>query len=357
MNSFTMTEAKRTRGVAGIRDVAHRAGVSAATASRSLRPGSTVPDATRDRVLAAARDLGYHRPRAAQQSPLIGVLARFPNQWYFAEALAELERSLAADERRIVLHAVGEEMSRRRFFERVLPLGQLDGLVVVSTSFEPAERRALESLQIPVVVIGGHLPGHRTVGIDEAAAARSATEHLIGLGHRDIGLIAFEPADEVGDETTRARTAGFTAALTGNGLSVNPDWVVPAVGSRMAGGFRAAEILLSRPRLPTALFAMSDELALGALQAVRRARLSVPEHLSVVGFDDHEVAAFVDLTTVRQSVAEQARAAARLLLDPDAAAQILELPVRLVVRGTTGPPRELQSGAHRGGSGRAVGSD
>ena len=344
-----MTETKRTRAVVGIRDVAHRAGVSAATATRSLRPGSTVPHATRDRVLAAARDLGYHRPRVAQQSPLIGVLARFPGQWYFAEALTELERSLAAAERRIVLHAVGDPVGRRRFFDRVLPLGQLDGLVVVSTSFDPAERRALESLRIPVVVIGGHLPGHRTVGIDEAAAARTATEHLIGLGHRDIGLIAFEPADQVGDETTRARTAGFTAALTGSGLRVNPDWVVPAVGPRMAGGFRAAELLLSRPRLPTALFTMSDELAIGALHAVRRARLSVPEHLSVVGFDDHEMAAYVDLTTIRQSVAEQARAAVRLLLDPDAPAETLELPVRLVVRGTTGPPNELRNDVRRPG--------
>jgi DNA-binding LacI/PurR family transcriptional regulator len=298
-----------------------------------------VAAATRDRVLAAARELAYSLPRSPDRTPLIGVLARFPSRWYFAEAITAIERTLGPADKRLVLHNMGDAASRARFFERVVPLGQLDGLVVVSTSLDPAEMNALDRLAIPITAVGGHLPGHRSVGIDEESAARTATEHLVGLGHRRIGLISFDPDDPVGFETAQARMRGFERALDDNKLSVVRDWVVVAAGSRMAGGVRAAELLLTRPRLPTALFAMSDELAIGALRAIRRAGLSVPGHISVIGFDDHEMAEFVDLTTIRQPVQEQAHTAATLL---DSATEHeprrIDLPVRLVVRGTTGPP-------------------
>lgn len=108
----------------------------------------------------------------------------------------------------------------------------------------------------------------------------------------------------------------------------------------MAGGVRAAERLLTRPRLPTAIFAMSDELAIGALGALRRAGLSLPGHMSLVGFDDHEMAPYVDLTTIRQPIREQGIEVARLLLDGETTSDVkTELPVRLMVRGTTGPVR------------------
>jgi DNA-binding LacI/PurR family transcriptional regulator len=138
-------------------------------------------------------------------------------------------------------------------------------------------------------------------------------------------------------ETTRARRQGFALALSEAGLPVVPEWVISAAGSRMAGGVRAAEELLTRPRLPTAVFAMSDELAIGALGALRRAGLSVPGQLSIVGFDNHEMAEFSDLTTIHQSVWQQAQEAARLLLDGPATGDKTEVPIRLVVRGTTGP--------------------
>lgn len=338
------------KGPVGLRAVARLAEVSAATASRALRPGTPVAAATRDRVLAAARALDYAVPRVTELPVLIAVLARFPNQWYFAEAHRALEERLGTGEQRIVLHNLSDAEGRRRFFDQVLPRGHVDGVVVVSTSFDEAEQRALDGLGVPIVVVGGHVPGRPTFGIDEQAAARTATEHLIGLGHRQVGMISFDPDDPVGQESTAARTRGFHAALTDSGLTVEPDWIIPAAGSRMAGGVAAAELLLSRPRLPTAIFAMSDELAIGALRALRRAQLRVPGHLSVVGFDDHEMAEFLDLTTVHQPVGQQARAAADVLTglqaqgerSPSGAGEAhvpdVRLPVRLVVRGTTGPP-------------------
>jgi LacI family transcriptional regulator, repressor for deo operon, udp, cdd, tsx, nupC, and nupG len=323
---------------ASIRDVARRAGVSASTASRALRTDSVVASATRDDVLKAAAELAYSLPSSPGRHRLVSVLARFPTQWYFAEAIAAVEQTLSAADHRLVLHNIGEPLSRRQFFERVLPLGQIDGVVVVSASFDRPERRSLDRLGVPITVIGGYVPGYPCVGIDEEAAARTATEHLIGLGHRDLGMLAFAPDDSVGMDSARARARGFQRALRDNDLSVNPDWMIQAEGSRMAGGVRAAEQLLSLPRLPTAVFAMSDELAFGAIRAARRARLSVPGHLSIIGFDDHEMAEYLDLTTIRQPIAQQAREAARLLIDDaERVHRKTELPVRLVVRGTTAP--------------------
>jgi LacI family transcriptional regulator, repressor for deo operon, udp, cdd, tsx, nupC, and nupG len=322
-----------------IRAVARRARVSPSTASRSLRQGTSVAAETRERVLDAARELGYQLPRARTGSPLIAVLTRFPNQWFFAEAIAAIEHVLATQGQRLVLHDMSHPTSRAAFFDNALPQGQFDGIIVISTTFTPDEQRALHGLTIPGVAIGGYIPGWPTIGVDEAGAARAATHHLLGLGHQRIGLLSFDLSDPVGTGTTSARRRGFEEALADSGLMPDPRWIVVAEGSRMAGGYRAAEHLLSQPQLPTALFAMSDELAIGALQAIRRAGMSVPGHMSVVGYDDHEMAEFSDLTTVAQPVIEQAQLAAeRLEPSHRTSGRNTQLGFRLRVRGTTGPP-------------------
>ena len=322
-----------------IREVARRANVSASTASRSLREGTSVGTETRKRVLEAARELGYQLPRARTGAPLIAVLTRYPNQWFFAEAIAAIEHVLAAQGQRLVLHDISHPASRAAFFNSTLPQGQFDGIIVISATFTPDEQEALLGLPIPGVTIGGYLPGWPTIGIDEAAAARAATQHLLGLGHQKIGLLSFDSSDPGGAGTTNARRRGFEEALASSGLTADPRWIVVAEGSRMAGGYRAAEYLLSQPQLPTALFAMSDELAIGALQAIRRAGMSVPGHLSIVGFDDHEMAEFSDLTTVAQPITQQAQLAAAQL-DPASgtSGNNTQLTFRLRVRSTTGPP-------------------
>lgn len=319
----------------GIRAVARRAGVSPSTASRSFRPGTMVAAATRENVLRAARELGYQLPRSAEASRLIAVLARYPSQWFFAEAITAVEHVLAARNQRLVLHNMSDPGSRTAFFDSALPQGHFDGVIVISTSFTPAEQEALLRLPVPGVVVGGYLPRWPRIGVDETAAARAATQHLIGLGHRRIGLLAFDPDEPVGAETTDARRRGFDAALADNDLPADPRWIVAAEGSRMAGGREAAEYLLSQPQLPTAVFAMSDELAIGALQAIRRAGIHVPDRLSVIGFDDHEMAEYADLTTIHQPVAQQAQLAAARLGTP---VRDTDLAFRLRVRGTTGPP-------------------
>lgn len=326
---------------ANIRAVARRAGVSASTVSRTLRGSTLVAQATRDRVLRAASDLAYSLPPGPGRPGLVAVLSGFPTRWYVGEAISGIEHVLSQADQRTVLHNIGNQESRQNLFERVLPRGQLDGVIVISASFTTQERQALRGLRVPITVVGGFVPEAPCVGIDEAAAVRLATQHLIGLGHRKIGLVSFSPEDPVGNETTLGRRSGFEAALAGAGLPVVPEWIVLAPGSRMLGGIRATEDLLTLSSLPTALVAMSDELAFGTIQTLRRASIEIPRRMSIIGFDDHEMASIMDITTIAQPVRQQAEEAARTLLSlidgaTDAAPKT-DLPVRLVIRGTTGP--------------------
>lgn len=324
---------------ATIRDVARTAGVSATTVSRSLRGMSNVTAGTRERVERAATELGYRLPRTAPAGQ-VAVVARYPAQWFFAESIAAVERTLRGSDHDVVLFGAGDAEARRHLFDRLTENPAVAGVIVVATSFDPAERAALEALDVPVVVVGGYVPGLPRVGIDDAGAARMATQHLLALGHRDIGVVSFAPDDVVGHDTTSARLRGFDEAMRSAGVPVRPQWVLSRE-STIRGGVLAAGDLLSLPALPTGLVAMSDEMALGALWTLRRAGIVVPGAMSIVGIDDNEMAAGSDLTTIHQPVTAQAeRAAAHLLAMIDGGAREVidvDLPVRLVVRGSTGP--------------------
>jgi DNA-binding LacI/PurR family transcriptional regulator len=325
---------------ATVRDVARRAGVSATTVSRALSGTVAVAPATRVRIEAAAAELGYRVPRRGGPGRLVAVITRYPAQWFCAESINAIEQTLRGSGHDLVLFGVADGEGRANMIARITTNADLAGVIVVATSFDEAHRRAIDALDIPKVVIGGRVPGLPRVGIDDQAAARMATRHVLALGHRDVGLIEFQPDDGVGYDTTAARRRGFEAAMAEAGVEVQQRWVL-ARESTVRGGVRAAEDLLSLPKLPTALVAMSDEMALGVLWTLRRAGVAVPQRLSVVGIDDHEMAAGSDLTTIAQPVAEQARLATRHLLDVVAGRPAgpldVDLPARLVVRGSTGP--------------------
>ena len=334
------------RGQAGIIDVARRAGVSPSTVSRSLRGSAKVSAPTRDRVLQAAAELRYVPSPAASRlasgrTGAVGVVVPFAFRWFFSEVLTGLEEPLREAGYDVLLYNVGDPERRAEFFTTLPVRRRVDAVIAVASAFSPAEREALHGLGVPLAVVGGHVPGFPRVGIDDAAGARTAVRHLLLLGHRDVVMISGDPQDALGRATTSARRAGFEAALAEAGVRAGPDRVVSEPWG-VAGGRRAMEQLLARRRLPTAVFAESDEIALGALQTLRRAGLAVPGRVSVIGFDDHEMAAAADLTTVAQPVCQQGELAARLLVEvlaggtPDDGEVVL--PTRLVLRGTTGPP-------------------
>lgn len=174
-----------------------------------------------------------------------------------------------------------------------------------------------------------------------------AVRHLALLGHRDIVMISGCIDDPIGRDTTLARQAGFRAGMREAGFRERPGDIITEPWG-VDGGRRAMERLLAGRQLPTAIFAESDETAFGVLQTLRRVGLDVPGAVSVMGFDDHELAQASDLTSIAQPVHEQGRLGARMILDMVArpligaaapAGDVVVLPTRLVVRGTTGPPR------------------
>jgi LacI family transcriptional regulator, repressor for deo operon, udp, cdd, tsx, nupC, and nupG len=332
---------------ASIVDVARRAGVSVATVSRALRGLPNVSVDTRERVLAAAHDLEYTAsPLAAAlvtgRTRSVGVIAADADSWFFAEVLRGLEEGLRDRGYDLVLHVLPEGARRELFFSGLPVRRRVDALVVAGLRLTEAELKALRQLRLPIVGVAESMDGVHTERIDNEAAAQLAVQHLIDLGHTRIAMIGGAP-DGHEQSAPAARSRGYRAALAAAGLS--PERVLDG-GFTSAGGAEAmADLLKCTDGPPTAVFCQSDEMAFGALRALQRAGIRVPDQISVIGFDDHELAAAFELTTVGQPISAQGAAAARWLtagleqLPPAVKVSVADAlhPVRLVRRGSTAP--------------------
>jgi LacI family transcriptional regulator, repressor for deo operon, udp, cdd, tsx, nupC, and nupG len=203
------------------------------------------------------------------------------------------------------------------------------------------ELAALHGLGVPVVAAGHRAPGVHSVHINDTETTRYAAEHLIGLGHHRIGMISTYADQYLRLPVAQERRASYLRSLAAAGLPAD-DSLVVSEPFGLTGGERAMNRLLRLPDLPTAVFAECDEMAFGALLALRKAGVPVPGGMSVVGVDDHELSAVLELTTVHQPVLEQGELAARMLVramrEPVAGPHETVLPTHLVVRASTGPP-------------------
>jgi len=340
-------------------DVARRAGVSAATASRALGDHPHVAEATRHRVREAAAALDYvASPEATRlaggPTGRVAVLVPHPSRWFFGELIEGLEAELRAAELDLVLFRVGGPEERRDFFARLPARRKVDAVVVLAFAVDEAEHARLASLGVAVVAAGGRVASYPSVGIDDHRAGRRAVDHLLHLGHRRIGMLAGRDTQRSGagpwegDEQRLSpdpdgRSSAWRAALRDAGAEPDDELVATAPWSG-EGGAEAMARLLGLRTPPTAVFAHCDEMALGAVRTLRRAGLRVPEDLSVIGIDDHPLAALTDLTTVAQPVREQGRRAGELVVDalrgspPPRVPPAEMLPTHLVLRGTTAPP-------------------
>lgn len=353
---------------ATIADVAREANVSIASVSRALRGQPGVSERTRTRVREVADRLGYVISAAASslvtgRTNTVGVAVPFIDRWFFGKIISGAEPVFRSRGRDLLLYNIGDTAARERFFTRP-PLERVDAMLVLCLPLTEREIAALRALDVPVGLIGATVEPFFDVRIDDVAGAAAAVQHLINLGHRRIGLISGLSDDPMRFTAQHDRRTGYRTTLRKAGL---PDEAyLEAHGDfTMEGGATAMGQLLTRPDPPTAVFAESDEMAFGALRTIRRAGLRVPDDISIIGFDDHDAAELVDLTTIAQPVREQGERIAELLLDvldgQDAARpRELTLPTRLVVRGSTAPPR--QDPGHRrdnwyGPPGRDLGPD
>ncbi len=337
-------------------DVAARAGVSRTTVSFVLNGRDVgISEATRQRVLEAARELGYHpsapaRQLAAGRSHTIGlVLRQSPEQLAGDAFLAELIRGLTSAARaagfRVIIETLEPDAAR---CAELVRSGRVDGLVISGPRLGEPELDMLIRERVPVV-LQGSLPGVDipSVDVDNRAGAQRAVEHLLDLGHRRIGCITNAALTYT---SARERLDGWEAALRAAGIEPDAAWVEEAAFDAPSGT-RAMKRLLARVD-PDAVFVASDVVALGAITALRAAHRRVPGDISIVGFDDIPLAAYLDppLTTVRLPAYELGHTVGRALLDRIAAPAVATrtlLPTELIIRASTAAPRTspVSSGA------------
>jgi DNA-binding LacI/PurR family transcriptional regulator len=304
--------------VTGIKDVAREVDMSTATVSRALRGLPGVSDSTRALVSDAARRLGYvPSPTAASlasgRTRTVAVVVPHVTRWFFASVVSGAEEVLRKREYDLLLYNLaGEDAARHRVFETNLLDKRVDAVLVLSLAPTPDELARLRRLALPVTFVGADVPGWATVRIDDERAARTATQHLIDLGHRRIAYVGGPGGLDF--TAPISRLAGYRATLAEAGLADEAPLELDG-GFTVSGGVEAGRAALCGPNRPTAVFAASDEMAIGVMRGARELGLRVPEDVSVVGIDDHELAEFFDLTTVAQPVLEQGRVAARQVLD------------------------------------------
>lgn len=327
---------------ATIDDVAARSGVSTATVSRVLSGSVPARPETRERVLTAARELDYRpsgvaRALKRRETRTLGLLVTDITNPFYPQVVRAVEA--AAHERGygIVLANGGDDAARELEHLDLLIERRVDGIVIISSRMTRRHAERLHRTAVPVVLVNDTVSGSGlpTVTTAHRRGARMATEHLIELGHRQIGHIG-APADQA---AAGQRRQGVRDAMRAAGLG---EPLVAIGDGGVAGGSQAAEALIGEG--VTGIVAYNDLTAIGALRALRRAECAVPGQVSLIGFDDIEMAAWTEppLTTIRQPKEALGRWAVNRLLDdvgvgrrePERAS----LMPTLVVRGSTGRP-------------------
>ena len=327
-------------------EIAREAHVGISTVSKVLNGHTDVSAATRRAVEQLLADRGYQRPRTARHSArrteLIDLVINEMDSGWGLAILTGVEEVVEQAGLSLVVSSVHNRRSlTRRWLDSLLARGS-QGAILVLSELDDQQRDALDRRGLPFVVVDAvnrPAPGTLSVGTTNFAGGYAATEHLIGLGHRRIAVIG--GPEQL--ECSRARVAGYRAAMESAGLPVDRRLVRHSTFQH-DGGFRTAGELLAQSEPPTAVLAGCDEQATGVYEAVRRAGRSIPGDVSVVGFDDLSFARWTapPLTTVRQPLHDMGVAAARILLRIVSGERVdpvrTELPTELVIRGSTAPP-------------------
>jgi DNA-binding LacI/PurR family transcriptional regulator len=327
--------------MAGIQEIAEKAGVSPATVSRALRGLQHVNEQTRSKIVAAAEALDYPFESAAKKNGdtnTVGIISPYTSKWFFAEAIAGIAQALRDAQMDILLYNFTEIKGREKLFKGRQIRESVDALITISLPPTQEEFETMLALGIPTSLIGFHHPSFSSIAIDDVAGAQTATQHLINQGHTKIGIIAGERSSAWDFPVHRDRRNGFMTALNGAGLTLNPQHEAFA-NFDMDSGQRAMDELLARKDRPTAIFCESDEMAFGAMMSLKRHNLKCPEDISLIGFDGHPMAEFANLTTIAQPVRLLGEMAAWSVMEkinkPASAPKDVSLPTTLIVRGST----------------------
>jgi LacI family transcriptional regulator, repressor for deo operon, udp, cdd, tsx, nupC, and nupG len=341
-----------------IADVAREAGVNKGTVSRALRGIPGVGASTRERIIETADRLDFSASHlatalASGQSRTVGIVLPTLRSWYFSEFASGASEILSPAGFRVELInldvdsdflEVDSPQFRKLFRELGAGRGR-DALLFAGTISTESSDNSADSARVPVLASGSPLTSVPGIFVDNRAGGRLVAEHLLSLGHRDIGIFDGRMPGKHDYHVWDQRTDGLRDTVREAGFDIDSRNVVLPGDCHANDGERAMnELLASGRKLPTAIFCHSDEMAFGAMAVLRAAGLRCPDDLSLAAFDDHPMSRWWGLTTVSQHAHEQGVRAAHAMIgallgdgngswkEPPA-----ELRVELLVRGTTGP--------------------
>ena len=329
------------------KDVAERAGVSVAVVSYVVNDGPRpVSPETQVKVRQAIEELGYYpnelaRSLSRKQTATIGLMIPNLINPVYAEIAESLECVCTASGYTVMLTGTDRDPAKEQKLAETLRSKQVDGVVILPSQEPYPFLRIFQQANIPMVVLEHDLADTHCIVIDDQYGGRLAMQHLLSLGHRRIALIERETLSPHG----HLRGVGCREVLEEAGIPLDPALVIVGKAGQTAG-YAAMQQWLALPNPPTAVFAHNDMLAVGAIRAIFDAGLTVPADISVVGHDDTIIIDYLNprLTTVKFPITEMGRRAGQIILElvqqPDSLpAQIITLPVELVIRATTAPPK------------------
>jgi DNA-binding LacI/PurR family transcriptional regulator len=334
---------------ATIRDVARRAGVGLGTVSRVINGNPQVSAATRERVMMAIAALNFVPNPTARRLSLgktLTIAAIVP--WFTRpaeiERLRGVENVLVESDYDLVLYNVETPERRDTYFRNIPRSERADGVLIVSLSPRDDDIEQVAHSTVPIVLIDANhysLTALNRVITDDVAGGQLATDYLIRLGHRRIGYISDFIETPFNFTSSRDRLLGYQQALAAAGIPFRADYHRQGEHGRFEAR-RLANAMLQQSDRPTAIFAASDTQALGVMEAAQDCGLRVPEDLSIIGYDDIEIAEYAGLTTVRQLLYESGKRGVELLLavleDPSADPICEVMPTELIIRRTTTAP-------------------
>jgi DNA-binding LacI/PurR family transcriptional regulator len=326
-----------------IYDVAERSGLSIATVSRVLNSPERVSEASRRKVMEAIDQLGFvpnaeARARVLQSTGRIGVITPFFTSPSFTDRLRGVASALSDSRYELVIYTV-DSIERLNGYLSSLPItGNLDGLILISLPLDDEAAQRLRANYLETVLIESAYPGFSAILVDDRAGGRLAAQHLIEKGHRRCAYVYFGESPEYSIHPEVPRLNGYRRALAEQGIDLPDEYVKYVPISRMGIREKLRE-LFDLPKPPTAIFAPSDDLAIRVIHRARELGLHTPRDLSVIGFDNIDIAEHVDLTTIAQRLTDSGEMAVELLLDrlvdTDRPIQEIQLQVHLEERGTT----------------------
>ena len=335
----------RPTGRAKIEDVAREAGVSSATVSRVLNHPALVRPELRDKVARAIAKLSYTRDSAGRalksgRMRTIGAVVPTLGLSIFADGIEALQNRLSEAGYTLLIGNAQYDQQRELQEMRSLLERGIDGAALVGGSHSPELRELIRQAGVPVITtyVSKASNGMPAIGIDNEAATRELTRYLLDIGHLSFGIIANVPPS---NDRSRSRLTGVQKALMQAGIEPKPTQIIKADHSLAQGRSAFRRLITDHPEI-TAVICTTDTLAIGAAAEARKLGFKVPQHLSITGFDDIEIASQVDppLTTVGVPAGEIGRGAADYLINAISGLSVpknIQLPYRIIMRGSTAP--------------------